>query len=687
MKNKIGIRGNWTILGVAICFLGLTSHTQEEGMFPLNLVNYAQIKEAGLKLDEKDIFMPGEVTLSDALVKIGGCTGSFVSKDGLIITNHHCVYGEVAQLSTPENNYLENGFVAETREKEMPLKAPVRITVDYKDVSEGVLKDVNKYMGASEKAQKIKDNTIALLKTERAATPDLEVQISEMFVGRSYMLFRYILLEDARLVVAPPKSVGQFGGDTDNWEWPRHGGDFSIVRAYVDKNGKPAKYSADNVPYNPKKHLKIDATGAKENDFVFIMGYPGRTYRNRTARYLEFQEEKQLPIIQNWYKWQIDNIKTTYANNPDKLLAYAGELQSLENTEKNYRGKIQGLRRTQLVNQRISEDEAMMTQFSESKTVVNDVKALWAKQTDVANNRFNYLFLSNNSDAFKAAASAKMLSNSPATEANGKLDDMLSKYDLNDLVIDKSVTHELMRRLSIDNAEIKTWYENNKESIDNDPFFDAKKIRGLKSKDIPGLKSALMTFFEKFSIKLAAAVNSYDKVSEEIDAMLPQYANYREAYKKNGFIPDANSTLRLTYGYIKRYSPNDGETHLPFSTIDGVFEKENTKPDYNLPKVISDNLRVVNPPAFFLDKRSKKVAVNLLYNLDTTGGNSGSPILNAKGDLIGVNFDRSFTATINDYAWNDDYSRSIGVDIRYCIYIMTYVSKAPHIIKELGVQI
>ena len=683
------------ILGLFVCLFGLSSHTQEEGMFPLNLVNYSQLKEAGLKLNEDDIFKPGKTTLSDALVKLGGCTGSFVSKDGLIITNHHCVYGGVARLSTTDQNYLENGFVASDRSKELPLGSPCRITVGYEDVSIKILDGLSENLNAQEKSEILRKNTEKLLASERAKTPELEVQISTMFVGRSYMLFRYILLEDVRLVVAPPKTVGQFGGETDNWEWPRHGGDFSIVRAYVGKDGKPAKYSKDNVPYQPKQHLKIDATGADENDFIFILGYPGRTYRNRTARYLEFQEAKQLPIIQDWYRWRINKIKDVYEKDEAKLLGYAGTLQGLENTEKNYRGKMQGLRRTQLVKQRLDEGNAMMASIPESKAVISKIKTLWNSQTSMANNRFNYLFLLNHAKAFSAAAQISemsLLANTTEDESQKeKLQDEIAKilkeYQLGDAEMDRIIVLELMKRLGEDNPKIKAWLKANESKISEDKFFNPEKVNALKVSRITKTQSTLMDFHHLFHKDLMKSVQTFNSNAKEIDALLPTYAKYREQYKKSGFIPDANSTLRLTYGYIKRYSPNDGETHLPFSTLDGVFAKANTKPDYRLPKVVADNLRVANPPAYFLDKKSKKVAVNLLYNLDTTGGNSGSPILNARGEIIGVNFDRSFTATINDYAWNESYSRSLGVDIRYCIYVMKYVSKAEHIINELGVRI
>jgi hypothetical protein len=254
---------------VAMCLFLLPSHKQEEGMFPLNYLNEAALQEAGMKLTAKEIFNPGGVALTNALVKVGGCTGSFISDEGLVITNHHCVYGGVADLSSGSQNYLENGFVAQSKEMELPIDMPCRITMSYEDVSARVLDSIDDKTPANVRAEKIRANIKKIREVESKKTPEYSVEISEMFVGKSYTLFRYTLITDVRLVYAPPVTIGQFGGDLDNWEWPRHNGDFSMVRAYVGPDGKPAPYSKNNKPYKPAKHLKINAKGTKENDFIF----------------------------------------------------------------------------------------------------------------------------------------------------------------------------------------------------------------------------------------------------------------------------------------------------------------------------------------------------------------------------------------------------------------------------------
>lgn len=271
--------------------LSVASFRPDEGMFPLNYLNITELKNAGLKLEGKDIFSPGEVSLTDALVKVGGCTGSFISDEGLIITNHHCVYGDVANLSNSDHNYLENGFVAKTKADELSIGMPCKITQSYEDVTDKVLAGVSTDTDPAVRVKTIATNISKIVEAERKLYPELSIEISEMFVGKSYTLFRYIFIQDVRLVLAPPLTIGQFGGDRDNWEWPRHNGDFSLVRAYVGKDGKPAKYSKDNVPYKPKNKLKINPNGTQEGDFVFIMGYPGRTFRHESGAYMKFQKE------------------------------------------------------------------------------------------------------------------------------------------------------------------------------------------------------------------------------------------------------------------------------------------------------------------------------------------------------------------------------------------------------------
>ena len=708
-------------VGIAATALGLvlvgSSYTPEEGMFPLNYLNITQLKNAGMQLDAEDIFNPGQVSLTDALVNVGGCTGSFISEEGLIITNHHCVYGNVARLSSTDNNYLENGFVAREKSQELPISMPCKITQSYEDVSERILEGTSETNTPSERVMRIGQNIQRLTNEEKLKYPDLSIEISEMFIGKSYTLFRYIYLKDVRLVMAPPVTVGQFGGDTDNWEWPRHNGDFSLVRAYVGKDGKSAAYSKDNVPYVPKKILKINPKGTQENDFVFIMGYPGRTFRHESGSYLKFQQEVQLPQIQSFYKTYIDWMKDLSEGNTAKRLKFAGTIQGMENTEKNFRGKIQGLRRTDVVQARQLQDEAIKTvykkgtaQGAQASKIVNRIQEIWNVRNEYGAAYYYGHVFTRQSKAFQMAElsiqSANLLKASPKKEKDSILMDFQNKAKR----LYPFVDEELERRAFKEVANgILRYSANNKKLNANGKMATAFCINSIKEsgKSLYFNNAKMVALLEKNPNKLLNILNKenttkvllelegsramvytiWRETELELSTLMPQYIGYREDYLQSQFIPDANSTLRLTYGYIKGYKPNDGEVHAPFTTLEGVFAKANTKEDYRLPEDVQDKLSQKNIPSVFKDPKTGKVVVGILYNLDTTGGNSGSPVLNARGELIGINFDRSFTATINDYAWNQDYSRSIGCDIRYVLYVLKYVSGADKIIDELGVKL
>ncbi|MDD3558243.1 MAG: S46 family peptidase, partial [Melioribacteraceae bacterium] len=346
--------------------LGMISSAPEEGMYPLSEIENIDLVEAGLKIDPKEIYNPEGVSLIDALVKINGCTGSFVSGDGLVITNHHCAFGAIRQASTPEENYLENGFLAETREKEIPASGyVVRITESYEDVSEQIL---NAASGAADLAERAKliENKIKEIEAEASdETNSIEARVSEMFIGKTYILFKYRLIRDVRLVYAPPRSIGEFGGELDNWIWPRHTGDFTFMRAYVAPDGSAADYSEENVPYSPKRFLKVNPNGVREGDFVFILGYPGRTYRHRTSNFLEYQQYYQLPFISDLYEWMINKLEDISSEDPAIALKYASRIKGLANTKKNYQGKLKGLRRIELIDKK-KEEEKMLQLFIDS---------------------------------------------------------------------------------------------------------------------------------------------------------------------------------------------------------------------------------------------------------------------------------------------------------------------------------
>ncbi|OYD44245.1 dipeptidyl-peptidase 7 [Sphingobacterium cellulitidis] len=695
----------------------------DEGMFPLSELSKAGLKKAGLKISEKEIYNPGQIGLVDALVQVSGCSGSFVSPNGLIITNHHCAFSAVQLASTPEHNYLENGFVANSHEQEIEAKGlNIRITDSYQDVSQRILEAVANVSDPSQRIDIINNKRQEIAKEAEAQDPTIKAEVSEMFIGKSYVLFRYKTIEDVRLVYVPRQNIGEFGGETDNWVWPRHTGDFSFLRAYVAKDGSSAKYSKDNVPYKPKKHLKVNPNGVKENDFVFILGYPGRTFRHRPAQYIEYQQQYLLPYTSELYDFQ--NQQMLLAGKDDKAteLALATRIKRNANVMKNYRGKLKGLRNIDLINSKIKEDEelakfiqndaelkskygSLMEDIDQHyKQVFNNAeKELWYNNIYSGIRSLQFASLTN---SFQEALNKELSSSRKAELFNANIANFKKQlaglYESFNINVDKSIASNMFAQA----YQLKDG--NSLPFVAAHKFNNEQAASDFISRIIEDSKLSNQEYFENTVLKDANSFLKYSdelmKFQKELDSeMQPFYAEQKrregnlnklmadymavkEKFQSKSFIPDANSTLRLTFGNIKGYSPADANYMAPFTTVKGIIEKGNSGlPEFEYPEAIKTNWLDKNFGNYF-NKDLNDVPVNILYNMDTTGGNSGSPIMNAYGELIGVNFDRAYDATINDFAWNESYSRSIGVDIRYVLWIADKIDNAQFIIQEMGVK-
>ena len=691
--------------------LSFTNSIHEEGMFPLSYLSNLDLKDAGLKIEPEEIYSEEGTGLVNALVRLGGCTGSFISDEGLIITNHHCVYSTVASLSTPENNYLEDGFYADGRENELKAKFECKITLSFKDVSNEVLTGLTDDMSALERQKKINANIATITKDEQEKHENLKIEVSEMLVGKSYTLFRYKMLEDVRIVYVPPKNIGKFGGETDNWEWPRHNGDFSIVRAYED--GKP---------YKPARHLKVNPSGTREGDFTFILGYPGRTYRNQPAQFLTYQQDYILPIISSWFDFRIDAIKNYVGENDSMKLRYSGTLASLSNVTKNFKGKMQGLRRTGVI-ETTERDQKLLKEYATKHPKYKESVPLFSKLDSLYKLKYtlitDYLYIGqmySSAKLFNTAANASRFQKSFKT-LNGKQiktyisenEDNLKKafsgygYADKNFSMDLLLFQELVYRLAQsdyvpvkelfvdqrhDKVSMYTYaydlYTDRNYSEKAKKFLDAGKYAKFIKK-----KTDLTEFaanIDEIYVKLSTIMES---LNAEIDAIIPKLNDIEQELNMGSFVPDANGTLRFTFGYVKGYEPEDAVVFSPYTTVKGIIEKAvgSTNPDYYLQPEIIKHMKDVEPADVLKHPTEKEVVVAFLYNMDTTGGNSGSPIMDAYGNIVGINFDRAYTATINDYAWNEVYSRSIGVDIRYVLYVMKYFGGADDVLKEMGVEL
>ncbi|WP_316836962.1 S46 family peptidase [Pedobacter nutrimenti] len=713
-----------SLLAIGIVQSGYTP--PDEGMFPLSEIHKLDLKKAGLKIDQKEIYNPNGTSLVDALVNVGGCTGSFISNEGLIITNHHCAFSAVQLASTPEHDYLNNGFVARSHEEEIEAKGlTCRITDSYEDVSDRILGAVAQVTDPASRLQLINNTMKNIVAEAEQKDPSIKAEVSEMFIGKTYVLFRYKTIQDVRLVYVPNRQIGEFGGETDNWVWPRHTGDFSFMRAYVSKDGKPAKYSKDNVPYSPKKFLKVNASGTKEEDFVFILGYPGRTFRHRPSEFIEYQQKFVLPYVSELYDFQNKTMEEAGKKDKATEIKLATRIKRNANVLKNYRGKLQGLREIDLIGQKKQEDAAM-AQFINGNvdlkakygSLMGDIdnlyklingdaqRDLWLQQIYTST---SLLSVSRTINSFKDA-----LEGQPVAQKQAFFDlnieqvkkSLAGTYEAYDLDVDKHILNRMFNDAAkfspnqkVEAVNKVTGKGSNDETTINRYLKDTFELSKLKDQDYvlnTLLKSpkALSTYNDGLLLlekdlgkQIAELKPEKDRREGLLNKLMGDYVNVKEKFLKKDFIPDANSTLRLTYGYVRGYAPADATYMKPYTSIKGILEKgASGDPDFGYPAAIK-TLWTNKDFGPFEKKDLNDVPVSFLYNMDTTGGNSGSPIMNANGELIGVNFDRAYGATINDYAWNESYSRSIGVDIRYVLWVAKKIDHADFLVKEMGVKL
>lgn len=702
---------------IALLFLGAVSFVPEEGMYPLSDIPKDALVEAGLKINPDDIYNPDGISLIDALVNIGGCTGSFVSENGLIITNHHCAFRAVNNASTPEHNYLEEGFLAEDIKDEIPSSGyTVRITESYEDVSEEILSAVEGVEDLAERGIIISKKIKELEKAASDKEKSISAKVSEMFVGQTYILFKYRIIRDVRLVYAPPRSIGEFGGETDNWIWPRHTGDFSFMRAYVAPDGSAADYSENNVPYKPKKYLKVNPNGVDEGDFVFILGYPARTFRHRPSQFIQYQINYQLPIVSELYDWMISKLESISKGNVELELKYASRIKSLANVKKNYRGKLIGLKRTNLLDKKRAEEKELQKFIlgndnlsAKFGNLLSDIDNEYNNLFEIAeaNLWFRNLFrfssivqasqfildfienMEKNPD-YKSSEEFQWSFNKIKYLLNNLNDeferDLLIKLFENALAFNESSQIDAIRSIAAKGGGVEEFVDNVVMTV---KFTDQEIFEKLFDKDINTItedNKELLHFIRSLNAQWNEVSGKAEEINNRLNKLLTELNEVKRLWKKKNFIPDANRTLRLTYGYIKGYNPADAVYYKPITRLDGVIDKSYLGGEYNIPPRLKE-LYDAKDFGRFYDDEIEGLPVCILYNMDTSGGNSGSPIMNAYGELIGVNFDRAFEATINDFAWNESYSRSIGVDIRYVLWIMNKFSGANNLLEEMGVNL
>ncbi len=695
----------------------------KEGMWvPLFLqeLNEAEMKKMGLNISAEDIYSISQTSLKDAIVIFGGgCTGEVVSDQGLVLTNHHCGYGAIQNHSSIEHDYLTHGFWAMDKSEELANPGlTVTFLVQMREVSDAVLEGTSEDMKEADR-QKIIDENIKKLIADEPIEEGNQVIIKPFFSGNRYILFVYDIFTDVRLVGAPPSNIGKFGGDTDNWMWPRHTGDFSVFRIYADSNNRPAKYSKDNVPYQPKTHLSISLKGEKKDDFTFIFGYPGTTKEYLPSDEIKLITEVENPVRIKLRTLRLNTMKAAQNADPKVRIQYARKVASIANSWKKWQGENRGIKRLNAIAVK-QENEKNIQRWVDADpqrkemygSLIPSFRKLYEDMTPL---RLKYQYYREAGLGIELVSFASRFSrlidlvNEPEADMEKikKASESLKAYSegfYKDYVpaIDKQVSADLLSefagayptaQLPEELQTIQLKYKGDyaafsAKMMDKSVFTDQKAIQAIL--DNPS-KKAIKKLTKDPAFKLALSFMDYGrKINEEIKdleyqsvALRRNYMKLQMAYDTNKvFYPDANFTMRIAYGFVDDYKPKDAVKYEYFSTLEGILEKED--PDiYDY--VVEDKLKELHKNKDYgpYADADGTIHVGFTASNHTTGGNSGSPVFNADGHLIGINFDRNWEGTMSDLMYDPDQCRNISLDIRYCLFIIDKFAGAGHLVEEM----
>lgn len=688
-----------------------------EGMWiPMLLqFNEKEMQEMGMKITADDIYSINHGSLKDAIVLFGGgCTGEIVSDRGLLLTNHHCGYGYIQRHSSVAHDYLTDGFWAMNESEELPCPGlTVTILREMRDVTEKVLNGVTDDMGEAERAAKIEENIQKIVATVQEQT-EYKVNVEPFFLGNEYYLLLNEVFKDVRLVGCPPSNIGKFGGDTDNWVWPRHTGDFSIFRIYADKDGKPADYSQDNIPYKPAKHLDISLKGANEGDFAFVFGYPAHTSEYLPAVAVD-QEANLLDPIRVALRGKVLDIYNKYQEQDPKVrIQYAAKHANIGNGWKKWMGVTEGINNFKGIERK----KAYEAQFQE-----------WCLQ---ARNRYMYIDLLKNFDANYKALEPYELAYTYLTEAGLRIElvNFAGKFIGLSEVTKDTPQEEIDKMLASLQKAATAFFKDYHQPIDRevaatllDAYLKAqpaefrpaflneinnveKYVDNLFSKSLLSDEASVIAFLDNFKPKDAKKLQKdpavkvfqslidfyYNSVADALESISIDNERLQRIYMKGQmvmepekrFSPDANFTLRVTYGKVEGFCPKDGHQYNCFTTLDGIMQKEN--PDiYDY--VVEPRLKQLYNSKDYGRYADKDGTMHVAFtaSVHTTGGNSGSPILNAEGQLLGLNFDRCWEGTMSDLIYDPSICRNISVDIRYVLFIIDKFAGAHHLIDEMTI--
>lgn len=711
-----------SVLIFSMCFNSLLK--ADEGMWLVQMLGdkvYADMVKRGLKLSKEQLYSINKNSVKDAIVLFGGgCTAEVVSKEGLLFTNHHCGYDRIAQASSVAHNYLKDGFWAKTKAEEIACPGlSVQFLVRVEDVTAKVSESL-KNIKYSEMAAKL-PGIIAEMSAKAAEGIGYEVRIESFFKGNQFLQFTYQRYKDVRLVGAPPESIGKFGGDTDNWEWPRHTGDFSVFRIYASKDGSPAEYSAENVPYQPKHVLPVSIKGIKDGDFAMIYGYPGSTNRYETSYGVKLKVDIDNPSLVNLRDARLKCMMAEMLKDPATKIQLAGSYAGIANYWKFFDGEAKQLVKLNVIDLK-QKDEAVFESWAKGKpeydNLFNDVKKTYDNWRPYAKHRMYIAEGIYGSPLLSFAASLKSLDASLSNPKSNPEDikrltqairTAYSRFVQGEnAASDKNIMAIVLKMFYTDidpdqrpqafytflktnygsPESLETYQKYAGETFNSTMLLNKEKFETfLNNPDTAVLRKDLafktaIAFADNFN-------NNYAKYYSEFVA-----ANYSlnnkylkgvlEMQKDKPMYPDANQTMRVNYGNVKSYTPRDGVKYSYACTLEGI--KEKYKPgDYEFDAPVK-LMELIDKKDYgqYIDKTENDVVVTFITTNDITGGNSGSPVLNAKGELIGLCFDGNYEALGHKIAFDKDLTRTICLDIRYMLFVIDKLGGATNLINELN---
>lgn len=720
MKKLVGMISVFFLL----MFVQWFNAKAEEGMYLIQNIPpqvMQKMKEMGFELTDADIFSMKHPSLAQAVINLGGGTASFVSAKGLILTNHHVAFSAAQRQSSVDSNIIEQGFIAQKIEDEIPaLGYRAMVLEEVKDVTNEILKGINKNIVPKQITKLVEKNIKEIIKREEGKSGDYKCEIKLVYGGLYFYLYKYFYIKDVRIVYIPPRNIGEFGGEVDNWMWPRHTGDFSFMRAYVSPDGRATEYAKENVPYVPKKYLKFSARDIDEGDFAIVIGYPGTTERHLISEEVDYFINYYYPKGIKFFSKLIEILEVEAKKDADAAIKNASLIKGFSNAYKNFQGMAEGFKQVNLLEKKKQQEDELM-KFIESKpelkskydTVLSDlVKLVQEKKSILKKQRMIRSFRMSSRLLNAALIIDKWSIEKQKKDIERELGYM--ERDIPDLKLSLSLIQKVLHTPSdkrslafaisealklngyekikaLDkfikdntdagiNAFVESLYENTKLADENYrmKLFDTPRKELLKLNDV----------LINFGDALQQEIDELDEMSKAVEGKMlfvrPKYMETLIKQQEGNIYPDANRTLRLTYGTITSYSVKDAIFYFPQTSLKGIIEKDTGEFPFNVP----DSLKILFEKKDFddyIDPELNDVPVNFLTNNYCTGGNSGSPIINKHGELIGTVFDINYESLVSDYYFLPDITRTISVDSRYILFILDKVSKAQNILDELEI--